>query len=88
MIFQQFNLGGRLNLFSNVVLGSLGRIHPVRGFLGLWPDDIKQAAMQAMARVGVAEYAAQRANTLSGGQQQRGAIARALVQRAKVILAD
>ena len=40
------------------------------------------------ARVGVAEYAAQRANTLSGGQQQRGAIARALVQRAKIILAD
>jgi phosphonate transport system ATP-binding protein len=36
----------------------------------------------------VADYAAQRANTLSGGQQQRGAIARALVQQAKIILAD
>ena len=46
------------------------------------------AAMAALARVGVAEYAAQRANTLSGGQQQRAAIARALVQKAKIILAD
>jgi phosphonate transport system ATP-binding protein len=44
--------------------------------------------MAALTRVGVAEYAAQRANTLSGGQQQRAAIARALVQKAKIILAD
>ena len=44
--------------------------------------------MAALARVGVADYAGQRANTLSGGQQQRGAIARALVQKAKIILAD
>jgi phosphonate transport system ATP-binding protein len=88
MIFQQFNLVGRLTLFTNVVLGSLGRINPTRGFLGLWPEETKQSAMAALARVGVADYAAQRANTLSGGQQQRGAIARALVQKAKVILAD
>jgi phosphonate transport system ATP-binding protein len=44
--------------------------------------------MQPLHRVGVSDYAAQRANTLSGGQQQRGAIARALVQKAKIILAD
>jgi phosphonate transport system ATP-binding protein len=44
--------------------------------------------MAALARVGVAEQAGQRANTLSGGQQQRGAIARALVQEAQVLLAD
>jgi phosphonate transport system substrate-binding protein len=44
--------------------------------------------MQALARVGVADYAAQRANTLSGGQQQRGAIARALVQGAEAIFLD
>jgi phosphonate transport system ATP-binding protein len=88
MIFQQFNLVGRLSLFSNVALGSLGRINGVRGLLGLWPAETKQAAMVALNRMGVADYAAQRANTLSGGQQQRGAIARALVQKAKIILAD
>lgn len=87
-IFQQFNLIDRLSLFTNVCLGSLGRIGFWRGLLGLWPADTREAAMQALARVGVAEYAAQRAGTLSGGQQQRGAIARVLVQRAKLILAD
>ena len=87
-IFQQFNLVGRLSLFTNVALGSLGRIEGWRGVFGLWPDETKTAAMAALARVGVADYAAQRANSLSGGQQQRGAIARALVQKAKIILAD
>jgi phosphonate transport system ATP-binding protein len=88
MIFQQFNLVGRLSLFSNVALGSLGRINFWRGVFGLWPAETKQAAMAALHRFGLAEYASQRANTLSGGQQQRGAIARALVQKAKIILAD
>lgn len=87
-IAQQFNLVGRLSLFSNVALGSLGRIPFVRGLFGWWPRETREAAMAALARVGVADYAAQRANTLSGGQQQRGAIARALVQKAKIILAD
>jgi phosphonate transport system ATP-binding protein len=44
--------------------------------------------MAALHRVGVSDYAAQRANTLSGGQQQRGAIARAIVQGAQAVLAD
>ncbi len=88
MIFQQFNLVGRLSLFSNVMLGSLGRLPGWRGFFGVWPQADKDKAMAALHRVGVSDYAAQRANTLSGGQQQRGAIARALVQGAKAILAD
>jgi phosphonate transport system ATP-binding protein len=88
MIFQQFNLVGRLSLFTNVALGSLGRIGLLPGLMGWWPAETKTAAMAALARVGVADYAGQRANTLSGGQQQRGAIARALVQKAKVVLAD
>jgi len=88
MIFQQFNLVGRLSLFSNVMLGALGRIPGWQGVLGVWPTADKRKAMEALHRVGVSEYAAQRANTLSGGQQQRGAIARALVQGARAILAD
>jgi phosphonate transport system ATP-binding protein len=87
-IAQSFNLVGRLSLFTNVVLGSLGRISFLQGLLGFWPAETRRSAMQALHRVGVSDYAAQRANTLSGGQQQRGAIARALVQKAKVILAD
>jgi phosphonate transport system ATP-binding protein len=87
-IFQQFNLVGRLSLFTNAALGSLGRIGFWRGLLGLWPGEVRAQAMAALAKVGVEDQAGQRANTLSGGQQQRGAIARALVQQARVILAD
>ena len=88
MIFQQFNLVGRLTLFSNVMLGALGRLPTWQGLLGRWPQADKDRAMAALHRVGVSDYAGQRANTLSGGQQQRGAIARAIVQGAKAILAD
>jgi phosphonate transport system ATP-binding protein len=87
-IFQQFNLVGRLSLFANVALGMLGRIGFWRGLFGQWPAAEKTAVMAALQRVGVADYAGQKAATLSGGQQQRGAIARALVQKAEVLLAD
>ncbi len=87
-IFQQFNLVGRLSLFSNVMVGALAKVPGWRGALGWWPSEDRKRAMEALTRVGVAEYAAQRANTLSGGQQQRGAIARTLVQGAESILAD
>ena len=87
-IFQQFNLVGRLTLFSNVMIGALGRVGFWRGLFGAWPKTDQTETMQALARVGVAEYAGQRSNTLSGGQQQRGAIARCLVQHATAILAD
>ena len=88
VVFQQFNLVGRLSLYANAALGALGRLPPWRGLFGLWPRDVREAAMTALARVGVAEQAGQRASTLSGGQQQRAAIARALVQKAGLMLAD
>jgi phosphonate transport system ATP-binding protein len=88
VVFQQFNLVGRLTLFTNAALGLLGRIGFWRGLLGLWPGPEKTEVMAALARVGVADFAGQRAQSLSGGQQQRAAIARALVQHASAILAD
>lgn len=87
-VFQQFNLVGRLSLFENVMLGALGRLPFLKGFFGNWPKADKDLGMRALDRVGVADYAAQRANLLSGGQQQRGAIARALVQGAQAIFLD
>lgn len=87
-IFQQVNLVGRLPLLSNVLVGMLAQV-PIRRSLVRWFTHAeKQAAMYALARVDMADYAMQRANTLSGGQQQRGAIARAMVQKAKILLAD
>lgn len=87
-IFQQFNLVGRLSVLTNVCMGFLGRIPAWRGAGALFTRDEKLQAMEALARVGIADLAGQRASTLSGGQQQRAAIARTLVQRAKIILAD
>ncbi len=88
VIFQQFNLVGRLGLLTNVVIGVLGRIPKWRGTLGLFTRSEKMLALEALSRVGMDQYAGQRASTLSGGQQQRAAIARALVQQAEVLLAD
>jgi phosphonate transport system ATP-binding protein len=87
-IFQQFNLVGRLSLYGNVALGLLGREPAWRGLIGAWPRAEAQGVMAALQRMGVADYAGQKASTLSGGQQQRGAIARAVVQRAEAVLAD
>ena len=88
LIAQQFNLVPRLSLFTNAALGLLGRVSGLRGLLGLWSAEEKRRIMAALDQVGVAHLASQRANTLSGGQQQRGAIARAIVQQAQVVLAD
>jgi phosphonate transport system ATP-binding protein len=87
-IFQQFNLVGRLPLLTNVMAGMLARVGTWRSLLGWFRRDEKLRAMHALHRVGLADYAAQRASTLSGGQQQRAAIARAMEQRARIILAD
>jgi phosphonate transport system ATP-binding protein len=87
-IFQQFNLVGRLSLLTNVLIGSLGRVPGWRGTFGFFPAEERAKAAAALDRVGLSEFGERRASTLSGGQQQRGAIARALVQGADVVLAD
>jgi phosphonate transport system ATP-binding protein len=87
-VFQQFNLVERLPVLTNVLAGMLGRVPLWRSLPRLFSEPEKRLALHALARVGIAELAGQRASTLSGGQQQRAAIARTLVQRARVILAD
>ncbi len=88
MIFQQFNLVGRLDVLTNVLIGRSFNVPTGRSLLKLWSDADKAAALAALDRFDMAHLAAQRADTLSGGQQQRVAIARALVQEPDIILAD
>src|ERR1700753_4283096 len=88
MIFQQFNLIGRLDVLTNVLMGRLSNVSPARGLLKLWPDQDKAVALAALEQFEIASLAVQRADQLSGGQQQRVAIARALVQDPDIILAD
>jgi phosphonate transport system ATP-binding protein len=87
-VFQQFNLVARLPLITNVLTGLLHRVPLWRSLPGRFTRDELRLGMAALQRVGMLEYAWQRASTLSGGQQQRGAIARTLVQGARAILAD
>src|SRR6201998_4398292 len=88
MIFQQFNLIGRLDVLTNVLMGRLATVSAPRALLKLWPDADKAVALAALEQFEIASLAAQRADQLSGGQQQRVAIARALVQEPDIILAD
>lgn len=87
-VFQQFNLVDRLPVMMNVLVGMLHRTPKWRGWLRVFRPHERAVALEALARVGIADCHAQRASTLSGGQQQRAAIARTLVQGAKVVLAD
>ena len=87
-VFQQFNLVARLPVLVNVLVGSLHRMPWWRSWLRMFTAQERALALDALARVGIADCHAQRASTLSGGQQQRAAIARTLVQGAKVVLAD
>src|SRR5499433_3876532 len=88
MIFQQFNLVGRLDVLTNVLMGRLAEIPSWRSLAQLWPERDIAAALSALEQFDMAQLAAQRADQLSGGQQQRVAIARALVQEPELILAD
>jgi phosphonate transport system ATP-binding protein len=88
MVFQQFNLVGRLDVLTNVLLGRLTTVPTWRALLTLWSDADKLDALETLDRFGMADFAAQRCDQLSGGQQQRVAICRALLQRPQIILAD
>jgi phosphonate transport system ATP-binding protein len=88
MVFQQFNLVGRLDVLTNVLMGRLNSVPSHQSLLKFWPLQDRALALSTLEQFGIANLAAQRAETLSGGQQQRVAIARALLQQPSIILAD
>lgn len=88
MIFQQFNLVGRLDVLTNVLTGRLAEVPAWRAVTRSWSDNDKSIAFSALEQFEISALAAQRAEQLSGGQQQRVAIARAMVQQPDLILAD
>jgi phosphonate transport system ATP-binding protein len=88
MIFQQFNLVGRLDVLNNVLMGRLATTPSWRAMTKLWRHEDRVIAMAALELMDIAGLAGNRANNLSGGQQQRVAICRALVQEPEIVLAD
>ncbi len=79
-IFQQYNLLPKLNLLENVEV-------PL-SYAGVGRSERKCRAIEALENVGLGDKLKNRPNQLSGGQQQRVSIARALVGKPAVILAD
>jgi phosphonate transport system ATP-binding protein len=88
-VFQKHNLVGRLSVLTNVIHGVQGRASGFRTWShSLAKDEWRQEAMQCLMAVGLEDRALQRADSLSGGQSQRVAIARMLMQRPELVLAD
>jgi len=79
-VFQQFNLLSRTSALENVELPTV--------YAGVSPEERTKRALESLTRVGLAERAGHHPSQLSGGQQQRVAIARGLVNRPAILLAD
>jgi phosphonate transport system ATP-binding protein len=88
MIFQQFNLVNRLDVLTNVLIGTIGNAGTLSVMFKHFSQEDRARAAIALDRLDLLPQALQRADTLSGGQQQRVAIARALMQQPDMILAD
>jgi phosphonate transport system ATP-binding protein len=88
VISQHFNLVEGATAFKNVLVGRLGYVGTLKSILGRFNDEDVVIATECLERVGLSRFAQKRVSDLSGGQRQRVAVARAMAQRALIILAD
>jgi phosphonate transport system ATP-binding protein len=88
VIRQQFDLIGPLAVIHNVLAGKLADWGVLKSLFSLLVPQEKEIALKALGRVGLADKADEITSTLSGGEQQRVAMARLMVQKPEIILAD
>lgn len=88
VISQHFNLVEGATALKNVLLGRLGYVSTLQSILGRFSEEDIDLANDCLRRVELDKYAQKRVSDLSGGQKQRVAVARAMAQQARILLAD
>ena len=87
-VLQGLHLAQRLSVLDNVMVGALGRLHGWRSWARWHHAGDVAEALRALDAVGLAHKAHERADRLSGGERQKACMARMLMQRPQLILAD
>ena len=88
MIFQEFNLVNNLSAINNVLSGLLNSSSKFLSLFYLFPKDQKIKALKSLETVDLLEKSYSRSDELSGGQRQRVGIARAIIKKPLLVLAD
>ncbi|MEM2856435.1 MAG: ATP-binding cassette domain-containing protein [Candidatus Nitrosocaldaceae archaeon] len=85
---QNLGLVNELNVMNNILIGALRRVPRWRSILGLYPNDIIDEANELLDVLKLSHLKNSKVKNLSGGEKQRVAIARVLLQKPLLILAD
>jgi phosphonate transport system ATP-binding protein len=85
---QQLGLVRNLSALDNVLMGAFGRLGDAKALLGLFPNAEIDAAHAALDMMGIDHKSDEQVFHMSGGERQRVAIARTILQRPRIVIAD